>query len=94
MHRSGQKHEHKRQHECEKIDPRRIAEGLEAHNSDERPTEMTSEKGSRLHGGCAGKAEQEHYRSAEGSDQQWRGRWVDEPENSSQRRCRAERARG
>jgi hypothetical protein len=94
MHRSGQKHEYKRQHDCEKIDPRRVTQGLEAHNSDDCPTKMTSEKGSRLHGGCASKAEQEHYRSAEGSDQQWCGGWVNEPQNSSERRRRADRARG
>jgi hypothetical protein len=66
MHRSGQKHEYERRHDCQKIDPRRVAQHLKACDSDERPTKATAEKSPWLYGACAGKAEQEHYRSAGG----------------------------
>jgi hypothetical protein len=67
--RSGQKHKDHRQREREKIDPRRVAQNLKACNSDQRSTKMAAEKGSRLHGGGAGKSEQEYGRSPEGSNQ-------------------------
>jgi hypothetical protein len=88
MDRTCQKHEGQSENKGEHVNPRRVAEELEANNPNESTPEMAAEQRTGLSSRRARESEKEHGRAAERGNEQRFGWWFNQPKDKAESCCR------